>query len=76
MPYPQDYFVRVKDNDTRAEYSLPATASRDGVTVLDKPAADDNGDPLPAKTSVNRGPTPAKAASESPQKAATEGKSA
>jgi hypothetical protein len=70
MPYPPDYFVRVKDNDTRAEYSIPATASREGVTVIDKPAATPAGEPLPAKTSTNSG------GKRTGQTAANEGKSA
>lgn len=44
-------FVRVKDNGTFL--SVPATvAEADGLAVLDEPAADRNGNPLPPSTTA------------------------
>lgn len=45
-------FVRVKQNDTKHELSVPVEhyeANKDGYTKLDKPAADLGGAPLPTK---------------------------
>ncbi len=59
-------YVRVKDPDTGHEFSLPVgTFDPDTVTVLDKPATDPGGAPLPpkhkttvAKAAENRAATP------------------
>lgn len=52
MPY-----VRVKDNQTGHEMSLPEGAfDDDAVTVLDKDAVDPGGEPLPTKYHVTLAP--------------------
>ena len=42
-------FIRVKDQVTKHEKSIVAGASLDGWEVLDKPAANPDGTPLPDK---------------------------
>lgn len=43
-------YVRVKDKVTGHEFSMPeGTFDEDAVTVLDKPATDPGGVPLPVK---------------------------
>ena len=47
-------FVRVKDKETGHEFSLAArSVNADLHDVLDKPAVDANGRPLPAKPHIN-----------------------
>lgn len=56
MPY-----VRVKDKTTGHEFSLPEGSFDEAdATVLDKPATDPGGDPLPVKyhTTVNKAAEP------------------
>lgn len=50
-------YVRIKDNGTGHEFSMHAgTFDEKGVTILDKPATDPGGEPLPVKykTTVNQ----------------------
>lgn len=50
-------YVRVKDNETGHEFSMPeGTFDEDDVTVLDKDATDVGGDPLPTKYHVTLEP--------------------
>lgn len=42
-------YVRVKDKSTKHEKSIVAGSSMDGWEVLDKPAANPDGTPLPDK---------------------------
>ena len=42
-------FIRVKDKDTKHEKSIVAGSPLDGWDVLDKPAAEPDGTPLPDK---------------------------
>lgn len=42
-------YVRVKCKSTKHEKSIPAEASREGWDVLDKPATNPDGTPLPDK---------------------------
>lgn len=47
-------FVRVRDKDTKHEYSVVASAvDPEFQTVIDKPAAHSDGTPLPAKHYVD-----------------------
>jgi len=47
-------FIRVKSKSTGAEFTLSASAERgDDVEVVDKPAVDDLGRPLPEKPHVD-----------------------
>lgn len=45
-------FVRVKDKASRHEFTIDAINVVDGLEVIDKPAVDPRGNPLPAKPSV------------------------
>jgi len=51
-------WTRVKDNDTKHEYSVQIV-NEEAHTVIDKPAADDFDRPLPAKHYTTKGGTPA-----------------
>lgn len=42
-------FIRVKDDATKHEKSIPVESSREGWTVLDKPATTPDGVPLADK---------------------------
>lgn len=44
------YWIRVKNNENRNEYTTAVV--RDDETILDKPATNRFGDPLPAKPHV------------------------
>ena len=48
-------FVRVKDKEAGHEFTVADFAVPVGCDVIDKPAVDQNGDPLPAKPSVSKG---------------------
>jgi hypothetical protein len=48
-------FIRVKDPATGHEYSLPEGVPLDGRKVLNKPATDAAGLPLPDKPNVPKG---------------------
>jgi hypothetical protein len=51
-------FVRVTDPETGYGLSVPASvAEADGLTVLDEPAVDRNGGPLPASAPGKTGPS-------------------
>jgi hypothetical protein len=49
---PESKWVRVKDDTTGHEYSI-SREPFDGETVIDKPAANLQGEPLPAKPNIN-----------------------
>lgn len=61
-------FIRVKDDVTKHEKSIPAESSREGWTVLDKPATTPDGVPLPDKHYI--APESLSGPSQSGQKAA------
>lgn len=42
-------FIRVRDTDTKHEFTIPAAALRDGLERIDKPAMSPDGRPLPPK---------------------------
>lgn len=44
-------WTRVKDNDTKHEYSVQVVT--DSMTVIDKPATNGAGDPLPPKQHID-----------------------
>lgn len=45
-------FIRVRCKSTKNEKSIPAESSREGWEVLDKPATNPDGTPLPDKHHV------------------------
>ena len=45
-------FVRVKDKASRHEFTIDKINVVDGLEIIDKPAVDPRGNPLPAKPSV------------------------
>lgn len=57
-------YIRVKDLVTKHEKSIPDNASRDGYEVIDKPAMQADGQPLPDKPYIDpkslskKSPTP------------------
>lgn len=52
---PKPEFVRVKDKNSRHEYTVATHAIREHHEVIDKPAVDAVGQPLPAKPFVPKG---------------------
>lgn len=60
-------YLRVRDNETGHEFSVVESAfDADSTTVIDEPATDVNGDPLPAveKSTRSGGKSGQKAASD------------
>ena len=66
---PESRLVRVRDNATGHEYTLDHTLTAKGVTVIDKPATDREGKPLPPKMRTTL-PTPPQTTDNQPSGAA------
>ena len=54
---PKPTFVRVKDKNSKHEYTVATVAVRAHHELIDKPAVDPVGRPLPPKPHVSKGGT-------------------